>query len=150
MAHVAREGLFVNPFITIKVERTERPGDGLIPVLSVKLTNISPQAITLNADQPEDLLVVRVTTQDGKEMPVKNGNAAPSGTLSFKPGEQVDLKDVKWWKRLEDGAVLEPHNSYWVSFEARSPGLWEVTAKGGGLWGIEGEEILKEMRSAKR
>ncbi len=116
----------------------------------VMITNISPQAITLPVASPEALLVIEVgeTNDQGEQKSRQFFIDNKSGSLLMNPGQQVSIRDVKWWEVLR-GLPIKPDSYYRVNFLARSPKLWDVPTHLIWSWAHKGDKILKALEISK-
>ena len=145
-----RENIFENPFLGLEVREGESSSsDGLTPLETVIFTNISPQEITLPVSSVEELLIIRVVSDKGVVTPLKPIQHKEAGKLTFKPGEHAEIHNVKWWEWL-DLAGMNLEGWYDVSFQARTPGLWEVPAKTNWSTIIEGKKFGKVIEAASK
>ena len=142
----AREGLYENPFLGIDAVAGDAIGpDGdVAPLKTVTITNISPQPVNLPVAEAADLLVICLRQERSAEILTPAVLAVKAGKLELPPGGTVELHDFKWWTRLDPG-MIKPDEYYSGSFQATSPGLWEVKAKPNWSWGFKGEKILKAI-----
>jgi hypothetical protein len=148
IARRAREYLFPNPYLSIKAEAGEPLGnDGdVAPLKQVTISNISPQAITLPVARPEALLVIEFseTSDQGEQMCRQFFIDNENGSLVIQSGQQVLIRDVKWWEVLR-GQQINPASYYSVRFLARSPSLWDVPTQPSWGWMPKGDKILKAL-----
>jgi hypothetical protein len=154
-ARRARESLFPNPYLAINAEAGEPLGNhgDVAPLKKVTMTNISPQAISLPVARPEALLLIELneTNERGKQGELRYNrffidNA--NGSLVIEAGQQVFIRDVKWWEALR-GQPINPASFYNVRFLARSPTLWNIPTELGWGWGIKGDKIIKALEMTK-
>ncbi len=146
LARDAREALFKNPFLSIDFKWGEPIGsDGEpAPLAVAAITNISPQAITFPVGDAGSLLVISVRVEQGVETLTPMIAEAKTGQMELPPGGVVEFRDFKWWTRL-DPNTIKPDKYYSVSFQAASPGLWDVRAKPNGASSLKGDKILKAI-----
>ncbi len=147
LARDAREELFKNPFLGIDFKWGEPIGnDGEpAPLAVATIMNISPQTITLPVADAGSLLVISLRKEQGVETLTPALPEVKAGKLELPPGGVVEFRNFKWWTRL-DPATIQSEEYYLVSFQASSPGLWEVGAKPGRSSGLKGEKILNAIK----
>ncbi len=147
LARDAREALYKNPFLSIDFKWGEPIGsDGEpAPLMLATITNISPQAITLPVGDAGSLLVISVRIEQGVETLTPVNAETRAGQLELPPGGVVEFRDFKWWTRLNPNTI-KPDDYYYVSFQAASPGLWDVRAKPGGSSSFKGDKILQAIK----
>lgn len=150
MAREVRERIFVNPYLEIKTEwgQMSETDHRLNPLKFVTVTNISPQEITLPAPSANAVLLVSLVSSEGRLERIELSGGEKSGPIHLKPNEKIELRDFKWWEHMS-AEKIRADEKYEVSFEASSPGLWEIPAKTHSSSSIEGARLLAAIRSSK-
>ena len=147
LARLAREGVFPNPYPSVKAKSGEAWGnEGLTLLKEVTITNSSPQAITFPVGKPEALLGVEISKVINQA--VSNSQryfmSDEAGSLTLQAGESVVIKDVKWWEMLRQ-VPIDDASDYNIHIIARTPGLWEVPVQSGWGWVLRGSQIVKTL-----
>lgn len=152
IARRVRASLFPNPYLSITVEHGEPlwNNGGLSPLKKITISNVSPQAITLPVAKPEALFVLELSkwTNNAEARPELLVMNDEPGALTLQAGQSVVIKDVKWWELLRNKHI-DPEANYSVYFLARSPGLWDISARPNWNWIPRGNEILKALNMTK-
>ncbi len=150
LAFEAREKLFVNPFLVMEAvsDNARTEGVKLLPLKLVSISNTSPQEIILPVASPEELLIVSLTAANYPVIRMGATGNKKSGSIRLKPGEKIELHNVRWWEHLNAGEIQKDRH-YLVGFQAASPGLWDVPTAVSWWWPIEGAELLEAIQFSK-
>lgn len=164
----AFERLYPNPFLSVSVtlpkpSESEDVWGPLIaaPAETIRIKNISPQAVKLHSPRPEDLLVFRITGANGIDLPLKKQNPKEKATevvTTIEAGQSFEFHQVKWWECIDPSAMIEG-TTVRISVYADTPGLWPIPGgadplsvgpgEGGNSWEVKTEGLLEKIRSSQ-